>query len=322
MDITKEDFLKQLTKELHTPVKKMFPKLKVRVPYKDHTWSMDLVDMTLWADYNDGYKYILNIIDIWTRYAWSVPLKKKTAKEVLDAFKQVIAESKRIPEKIWVDQGTEFYNQQMTRYLAANNMVRYSTHGQHKACMIERLNRTLKTKMWREFTEYQTNNWINRQVKLLEWYNHKEHSGIGNRTPYSVSQWPNDEVRLDICIGSSNAKPKFQLRHVVRVSRAKGIFEKGYTANWSQEQFTIIRRRLGTCDEPPVYYLRDHQHNEVKGLFYEDELQLVKYPLVYLVEAVLQHDKKNKRMLIKWLGFNDKHNSWIPEDNIIKSQDN
>jgi hypothetical protein len=319
MDITKEQYLKQLTKELHYPAKKKFAKLKVRVPHKDHTWSMDLVDMTPWADHNDGYRFILNIIDIWTRYAWSVPLKKKTAKDVLEAFKQVITESGRKPEKIWVDQGTEFYTQQMTRYLAANNIVRYSTFGQHKACMVERLNRTLKTKMWREFTEFQTNDWVSRQPKLLEWYNHKEHSGIGNRTPYSMSQYPDDEVRWDICIGPVMREPKFKLRDVVRVSRAKGIFEKGYTANWSQEQFTIVRRRMGNCDEPPVYYLQDHQLNEIKGMFYEEELQLVKHAHVYLVETVLKHDKKNKRMLIKWLGFSDKHNSWIPEENIIKS---
>lgn len=318
MDITKEEFLKQLTKELHKPVKKKFAKLKVRVPHKDHTWSMDLVDMTLWADHNDGYKFILNIIDIWTRYAWSVPLKKKAAKDVLDAFKKVIVDSGRLPEKIWVDEGTEFYNQQMTRYLAANDIVRYSTHGQHKACMVERLNRTLKTKMWREFTEFQTNNWVSRQSKLLEWYNHKEHSGIGNRTPYSMSEYPDDEVRLDVCIDKAQRDPKLKLRDVVRVSRAKGIFEKGYTANWSQEQFTIVRRRMGSCDEPPVYYLRDHRMNEIKGAFYEEELQLVKYPQVYLVEKVLVHDKKKKQMFIKWLGFNDTHNSWIPAGDTIK----
>jgi hypothetical protein len=318
MNPSKEEFMKQLTKELHKPVKKMFPKLKVRVPHKDHTWSMDLVDMTLWADYNDGNKFILNIIDIWTRYAWSVPLQRKTAKDVLDAFKQVIADSGRQPEKIWVDEGTEFYNQQMTRYLAVNNIVRYSTQGQHKACMVERLNRTLKTKMWREFTEFQTNNWVSRQESLLYWYNHKEHTGIGNRTPYSMSEYPDDEVRLDVCIGPVMREPKFKLRDVVRISRAKGIFEKGYVANWSQEQFTIIRRRMGSCDEPPVYYLRDHQMNDIKGLFYEEELQLVKYAKIYLVEEVLEHDKKKKRMLIKWLGFSDKHNSWIPEGDLIK----
>ena len=75
--------------------------------------------------------------------------------------------------------------------------------------------------------------------------------------------------------------------------------------------------RISSCDEPPMYYLKDHHHNKIKGGFYEPEVQLVKYPLVYLVEKVIQHDKKNKKMLIKWLGFPDKNNSWEGENDFI-----
>ena len=95
MNPTKEEFLRQLRIELHKPVKKKFAKRKVRVPHKDHTWSMDLVDMTPWAPHNDGYKWILNVIDVFTRYAWSKPLKSKAAKPVIDAFKEIINESGR-----------------------------------------------------------------------------------------------------------------------------------------------------------------------------------------------------------------------------------
>jgi hypothetical protein len=319
MNPTKEEFLKQLRIELHKPVKKKFAKRKVRVPHKDHTWSMDLVDMTPWAPHNDGFKWILNVIDVMTRYAWSKPLKSKAARPVLDAFEEIINESGRKPKGIWVDQGREFYNQQMTRYLDVNNIVRYSTHGDHKALMVERLNRTLKTQMWKEFTELQTDNWIDRQGVLLEWYNFKPHSGINNRSPYSMSRWP-DPVNLDICIDKkpdSFLNPKFKIRDVVRVSRAKGIFGKGYTANWTQEQFIIAGRRISSCDEPPQYYLMDHNHKRISGGFYEPELQLVKYPFIYLVERVIEHDKQNKRMLIRWVGFSDEHDSWIPEDNFV-----
>jgi hypothetical protein len=102
MNPTKEEFLRQLRIELHKPVKKKFAKRKVRVQKKDSTWSMDLVDMTPWAPQNDGYKRILNIIDVFSRYAWSKPLKSKAAKPVLDAFKAIINESGRKPEKLWV----------------------------------------------------------------------------------------------------------------------------------------------------------------------------------------------------------------------------
>ena len=135
-----------------------------------------------------------------------------------------------------------------------------------------------------------------------------------------MSQWPNDDVRLEICLEPKPIaflQPKYNIGDVVRVSRAKGIFAKGYTANWSEEQFIITGRRISSCDEPPVYYLKDHHHNKIKGGFYEPEVQLVKFSLVYLVEKVVQHDKKNKRMLIKWLGFPDKNNSWVGENDFI-----
>ena len=86
MNVTKDEFMKQLRIELHKPVKKKFPKLKVRVPCKDHTWAMDLVDMSSWNDYNDGFKWMLNVLDIWTRFAWSVPMKSKSGRDVFDAY--------------------------------------------------------------------------------------------------------------------------------------------------------------------------------------------------------------------------------------------
>jgi len=321
MSITADEFMKQLRIELHKPAKKKFPRLKVRVPYKDHTWSMDLVDMSRWSDENESYKWMLNVIDVWTRYAWSVPMKTKNAKEILNAFESIISESKRKPKKIWVDQGTEFYNSLMTKFINDNAIIRYSTYGEHKSCMVERLNRTLKTEMWKQFTELLTYNWISRHDKLLEWYNHKEHSGINKRTPYSMSKYPEDDIILDVCLERKPAsflEPKYNIGDVVRISRLKGVFEKGYIANWSQEYFIIYGISVSSCDEPPVYYLKDQQNEKIKGAFYEPELQLVKYPSVYFVENVIKHDKKNKRKFIKWLGFPEKYNSWIDEKDMME----
>ena len=67
-----------------------------------------------------------------------------------------------------------------------------------------------------------------------------------------------------------------------------------------------------------MYYLKDGEDKPIKGGFYEPEVQLVKYAHVYLVETIVKHDKKNKRVLVKWLGFSDKHNSWVPESDVIE----
>ena len=103
--------------------------------------------MQEWADKNKGFRYMLNVIDCFTKFAWSIPLKDKKGLTVLEAFKKIVNESKMIPKHLWVDEGKEFYNKDMTEWLKDNDIVRYSTHGEHKSAIVERFNRTLKTKM-------------------------------------------------------------------------------------------------------------------------------------------------------------------------------
>lgn len=102
-------------------------------------------------------------------------------------------------------------------------------------------------------------------------------------------------------------KAKFSIGDKVRISKLKGIFEKGYTANWSTELFEI---EDVIYSDPITYKLKD-----IKGNFYEHELQKTKYPDVYLIEKVLR--KKGDKVFVKWLGFDDSHNSWVNKDNVI-----
>jgi hypothetical protein len=317
MSVTKEQYLEQLETELHKPVKKNFRRRKVYVPHLDHTHSADLVDMKGLSRQNKGFKYILNIIDIWSRYAWSVPLKTKTGVEVAQAFATVFKESGRIPQFLWVDQGKEFYNSHMTELLELHGIKRYSTFGEGKAVVVERLNRTLKQWQFKYFTRHQTRNWVDHNDQLLEQYIHKEHRGIGNRTPYSMSRWPDAVPDNEFCFEPEHLKAKYDIGDFVRISRAKDIFEKGYTANWSQEQFVITSIRESRCGELPMYTLEDWYSEPIQGRFYEPQLQKVKYPNTYLIEKVIKHDKPGKRLLVKWVGFDSRHNKWIPEENIL-----
>ena len=141
--------MKQLSKELHAPAPKKFPRRHVFVDGIDDVWAMDLADMSEWKMVNDGNAWMMNIVDVFSRYAWSVPMANKTAAVVLHAFKSVIEASGRKPAKTWVDEGTEFYNKQMTKFIDANSITRYSTYGEHKSMFVERFNRTLKGRMWR-----------------------------------------------------------------------------------------------------------------------------------------------------------------------------
>src|SRR5271155_4269737 len=114
---------------------------------------------------------MLNVIDVFSKYAWSIIMKDKTGITTLNAFKQILNTSNRIPKYIWVDQGKEFYNKNVDEWLKENNIIKYSTFGEHKSCVVERFNRTLKTNMWKRFTAENTRNWINILDKLINDYN-------------------------------------------------------------------------------------------------------------------------------------------------------
>ena len=124
----KASWTDQLTEELHKPIKRRFPTRRVIVGGVDDTWSADLVDMQSFSKHNDGVKYLLNVIDVFSKYAWSVPLIDKTGKSMNRAFDTIVG--KRKPSKVWVDRSGEFYNRTMDRWLEENGIERYSTYNE------------------------------------------------------------------------------------------------------------------------------------------------------------------------------------------------
>ena len=129
--------------------------LKVHKYEKDHTWSADLVFL---PQKEQGFKILLTIIDLHTRYAWVIPLKDKQGVSIKTAFEDIFEEYQRIPKFVWVDNGTEFYNKTFKSFCEENNIKIYSTYNEGKAVVIERFNRTYKNWMWKEFTKLVTFN--------------------------------------------------------------------------------------------------------------------------------------------------------------------
>jgi hypothetical protein len=324
--ISEKEYLQQLAKEVHTGIKKKYPRKRVTAQYMDEIWALDLVDMSQWQKENDGYKFMLNGIDIFSRYAFSRPLKNKTATAVFDAFISIITELKRQPKSIWVDEGKEFYNSKFSAWMAKNDCKMFSTHGNHKSVMVERFNKTLKTEMWKLFTAENTHNWLQMLPKLINWYNNKKHSSLG-MSPAEASLEKNKkavELKVsDLSVPSvDNRKAKFALGDTVRVSKVKQTFEKGYTANYSTETFTIasIIRTYDTT-QPIMYTLKDYNNENIAGSFYEQELLKVNDKLKnqWFVESILKKRTRKgiKEVLVKWNGYSDKFNSWEPESSIV-----
>ena len=133
-----------LADELHKPIKRKFQKRSVIVAGIDYTWSADLVDMTSFDKFNTGIKYLLTIIDIFSKCAWAVPVRDKTGASVTKAFEKVMINSKRKSERLWVDEGREFYNSEFKKLLEKNGILMYHTFNEGKAVVVERFYRTLK----------------------------------------------------------------------------------------------------------------------------------------------------------------------------------
>ncbi|XP_050524474.1 uncharacterized protein LOC126909212 [Daktulosphaira vitifoliae] len=167
--------------------------------------------------------------------------------------------------------------------------------------------------MYREFTARGSRKWINILDLLMEKYNNSKHRTIG-MTPIQADKNP-----LSVKFNHRKvlkSKAKFRIGQKVRISIYKTLFIKGYIANWSSEIFTIAKVNNTL---PVTYMLEDYTGAPIKGCFYEHEIQLTKYPDDFLIERIIK--RKNSKVLVKWLGYDTSHNSWISV-NDIKSDEN
>lgn len=304
------EFKWQVVKELHAPARKNFQRRSVLMKDIDETWQADLVEMIPHAKENKGYKYILTVIDIFSKFAWAVAVKNKNGADVTAAMGKIFKLG-RVPKNLHVDNGKEFYNSQFQALLKEYNVHMYSTFTHLKASIVERLNRTLKRKCYMKFSYQGNYKWIGILDDILIEYNDSKHRTIRMK-PKDVSQ-ENVKVLKKIYSQSNinDEKPKFSVNDNVRISKFKHVFEKGYIPNWTNEIFTITNVNPTI---PQTYQLKDYRNNPIQGSFYQEELAKVKHPDIFLIEKVLR--KKGDKIYVKWLGFDDSHNEWINKSDL------
>ena len=143
---------KQLADELHKPIIRKSKRRKVYSSFRDDVWGVDLADMTLISKFNKGIKYLLCVIDLFSRYSLVVGLKDKKGATVTNAFQNFLDKSKRKPNKIWVDHGSEFYDHIFKIFLKENDIEMYSTLNEGKSVVAERFIKTLKNKIYKHMT--------------------------------------------------------------------------------------------------------------------------------------------------------------------------
>ena len=170
---------KTLAKELLKPKLKRFPRRRVFSPNVDRIWTMDLMVVNRYSKQNKNYKYILIVLDVFSRFAWARPLKTKTGQEVYLALKDIFTKSGRSPTRIWSDDGTEFFNAHVQSLLRSYDIILYSTFNEPKAALAERFIRTLRRKMEMHYILSQSTVWYKELQNMIDEYNSSIHRTIG-----------------------------------------------------------------------------------------------------------------------------------------------
>ena len=305
-----------LSYSLHKPSRRTFNRNKVYAPEIDSLWEADLAFVQDVAKENDGVNYLLVVIDVLSKYVWVRAMKNKTARSLLEAFDSILSEGRK-PEKLRTDKGTEFVNESFQQYLKKKGIQFYTANNEPKAGVVERVNRTLKSKLYCYFTAVNSLRYIDVSQDLIDSYNNTYHRSIG-RAPATVSLLNVGDVRRKLYGGITSTvakKFKFHVGDPVRLSLRKRLFKKGYKMNWTEEIFQITKRLFRT---PVVYTVQDLLQRPIEGTFYEEELQRVKRPDIFRIEKVLKKRTKNKNTeyLVRWSGYGPDFDSWIQSSDI------
>ena len=309
-----QDFLEnEDSYTLHKPIVRKFSRRATLAPGPNVQAQADLIDVSNIKKHNNGYTFILTVIDVFSRLAFAVPLKNKSGNTLTLAFQKIL---KKHPLKyLQTDKGTEFKNKQFQVMLKKNRVSFFTTQNDDiKASIVERFNKTLKNKMYRYFTHNNTYKYTDVLAALVNSYNNSYHGTI-KMAPNEVSSLNLGQVWHSIHGPPKFIKtPDFKVGDHVRISKAKKTFEKGYLPNWSTEIFTIhsVKRT-----NPPVYQIRDYSNEIIEGFFYRQELQKVKVDgnRLYKIDKIL---KKRKRLgkneyLVTWEGYPASMTSWVSD---------
>ena len=175
----------QLAEESHKPGIKKFKRRKVNAVFKDNVWAADLAEMESLSSKSKNVKYLFCVIDVSTKYAWVKPLKDKKGKTILNAFNEKVSESNRKRNKLWVDQGREFYNNLMQVWLDNNDILMHSTYNERKSVIVERFIKTLKSKFYKKLTVNDSKSYLFYLNKLVDQHNNICHHSI-NKKPINA----------------------------------------------------------------------------------------------------------------------------------------
>jgi hypothetical protein len=316
-----KDFLeKERTYTLFRSVRHRYKRLKTIPAGLNVDWQADLIDMSQLSEHNQGYRYILNVVDALSRMLYTAPVKSKHSVNMIEAFEKVFEKAQAKPWRLMTDRGVEFVAKDLMDYYNKKDIIKKVayTNDEVKCAMVERANRTLLERLYKYFSENNTLEWIKVLDKIVHAINRTVHTTTGIR-PIDVTYKNANAIREDLIYkreSTNTRNAQFKVGDHVRISYRKKPFRKGYLPNFTDEIFTIEKARN---TKPPTYLLVDDNGEQIKGWFYNENLVRTSKDTTYRIEKVLRERKLHgkKEYFVKFIGYDDKHNLWITEDQLV-----
>jgi hypothetical protein len=259
----------------YRPYRRKYERRRIVVPGSYYLIQADLLVLDKIGRVNKGYKYILSVIDVFSKKAYAEPIKKKTGREVVQALEKIFTMFTEKPKFLQVDEGKEFFNSNVKLFLKTHNVVLFHNYSDTKAAVIERFQRTLMMRLQRYFEVKGTNRYIDILQNIINSYNNSVHRSIG-RTPNSVDKYNEMETWLhlykDLIKKEIEQKPPFKIGDYVRIKTVRSIFFKGYKSGFSEAVFKV---QEVVKSYPTTYKLVEQDGTTVLGIFYKEELSKV-----------------------------------------------
>ena len=219
--MSSSDWSQQLADELHKPITRNFQKRSVVTSGIDEIWAADLVEMQKFSKWNKGVKYLLMVIDVFSKYGWIRGLKDKKTETVSKAFDDIF-KSKRKPQMPWTDKGSEFISKHFKDLLKKEGIKLYHTKNEEKFSAVERWNKTMKNRMWKMFTVNNNPVYWDKIDKLVNDFNNERHCSV-KMSPVEASKKKNENKAWSNLYGDSiylkPGKAKFAIGDHVRISK-------------------------------------------------------------------------------------------------------
>ena len=255
--------IKIIINEIYSkPPKENYDTNKTDVYYIDDIWSLDILDLKDYGSENNrGYRYVLVIIDNFSKYGWTIPLKNKNAQTTKDSFENILRSSKRKPNLIESDRGKEFYNNIFQNFLNKNDIKLYSRNSSYGAVFAERFNRTIRDLLKRPVFEKGDGNWIDVLQTITKQYKNTTHSST-KLSPKDASLKKNvGYVYKNLLDKRNKINAEFQINNLVRTADLKKTFSKGDTTNWSYKLYKITEIIKDTIPSFKIHNLKE-RYNE------------------------------------------------------------